>query len=403
MTTVAIICEYNPFHLGHAYQISRIREEYGSDACIISLMSGNFVQRGTPAIFDKYTRAKAALFGGVNLVLEFPFPFAVSGANYFAKHAVSIIDSLGVVDVLSFGVETNQVEQMHQLADCIATDAYEEKMKLHLENAEKHLGFAEIRERVLAELCPSLPRSLYREPNNILAVEYLVALKKRGSSILPHTVARTVDYHAKEVLSDGTASASFIRSLMTDGNFEIAMKNVPFHASALYQESISKGFWVKQSFVEWGKILLSHLRLAPASSAIFESSKELSHRIANAAVKAKNYSDLIDFSQTAHLTKARVQRAVLHTWLGTPSSFAQASPVYTQLLAADETGLKKLKQIHQNGHIKVLTKPADTHLLCPLGKTQADFCAKADGVYSLLQTSPGCGDEFFRKSPYCVR
>lgn len=403
MTTVAIICEYNPFHLGHAYQIEKIRSEFGEDTCIIALMSGNFVQRGTPAIFDKYARAKAALEGGVNLVLEYPFPFCSSGANYFAKYAVKIINSLDCVDYLSFGTETGNLKQISQIADAITSETYEQLLKSKLLTSNKNLGFAEIRESILLQLCPEIPPKVYRSPNNILAIEYLVALKKENSKIVPHTVKRTIDYHASTLTENGVASASYIRELLSNGNLGKALASLPEKTSALYQSAYLNGFWVDQNLELCSKLMLSHFRLVPYTDLCFECTEELMNRIYNSSQKAKNYFDLIKFSQAAHFTKARVQRAILHAWLGTPKDFCQTDPQYTQLLAADENGMTKLKQIHRCGTIKVLTKPAATHLLCPLAKKQADFCAKADSIYSLLQPSLGAGDEFFRKSPYCVR
>ena len=403
MTTVAIISEYNPFHSGHLYQIEKVREAFGDDTCIIAVMSGNFVQRGTPAIFDKYTRAQVALQSGVNLVLEFPFPFCCSGANFFARNAIDIVNKLNGVDYLAFGIEAEQLAILQELSNIICSESYEIQLKNKIKTSSKNSGFAEIRESVLTSIAPHIPCDCLRLPNNILATEYLVALKKTKSTIQPFAIQRTVDYHSQTATASGVASASHIRNLISENNIAEALLYTPQTASALYQSSYSNGFWASQDFDAFGKIILSHLRINTPQATIFECNDELTHRIKNAAYKAKNYSDLIKFSQTAHFTRARVQRAVLHILMSTPTDIGNAAPLYTQLLATDGTGMRKLKQIHRRGNIRVLTKPADTHLLCSLEKEQANLCAKADSVYSLLQPSLGAGDEFFRKSPYCVR
>ena len=403
MTTVAIICEYNPFHLGHLHQVETIRKEFGDDVCIVALMSGNFVQRGTPAIFDKFTRAKAAVQCGVNLVLEFPFPFCSSGANYFARNAIHILNELCEIDYLSFGVEENNIVTFNNVVNIICSEEYEQALAEEIKTSNKNMGFAEIREKVLLSLCRDLSSDFLRKPNNILAIEYLVALRQKKSKIKPHLLKRTIDYHANSASENGIASASFIRKLFNEKKVEDAIRFVPNCVSALYKNSFLNGFFAEQEFCDIGKMLLSYLRLSKKTADIFECTEDLSHRIRNASIKAKNYNDLIEFTQSSHLTKARVQRAILHSWLETPSSTAEEVPMYTQLLATDAKGMNKLKQLNKHSHIKILVKAANTHLLCPRGIKQADFCAKADSVYSLLQPGLGRGDEFFRISPYCVR
>ena len=129
MKTVAIICEYNPFHNGHEYQIKKIREEFGEDTRIVAVMSGNYTPRGEIAIMDKFTRAKCAVLAGVNLVLELPFPYSISSAEHFAKSAVKIIDSLGIVDYISFGSEIGDVVFLSDVANKMLSESYNEQIK----------------------------------------------------------------------------------------------------------------------------------------------------------------------------------------------------------------------------------------------------------------------------------
>ena len=403
MTRVAIISEYNPFHLGHEHQICQIRHDFGEDTAILAFMSGNFVQRGTPAVFDKYNRAKAAVLCGVNLVLEYPFPFCVSGANYFARFAVSALTAMGGIDYLSFGVEGNQIEDLVEIANLLKSKEYDTALKETIANCPQELGYAELREQAIRKVAPHISPSLYQSPNNILALEYLSALAQYHSPIKPHFVTRTVDYHSPKATPDGFASASYIRQLIMEKNFEQALQYCPNPSSALFQSLISSDLLAEQDCKLLGKMMLSSIRLRnSAAQNIFECTDELSHRIFHSAQKANSYQDLIQSVQTPRYTTARIRRALLHTFFGTKIAQDEV-PAYATLLGADQKGMTILKEIHQNHSFNILTKPSDTFKLCSLGQSQAEFCAKADRIYSLLVKGIHTGDEFQRSSPYCVR
>ena len=187
--TVAVICEYNPFHLGHKYLIDKVRERYGADCRIIALMSGHFVQRGEPAILDKFVRAKAAVLSGVDLVLEYPFPFCVSGAEYFARFGVSLLSDLKIVDVLAFGSESARPESLERVSDALLSDDFEEAMARCLRGEDKGDGYAKKRAAVLCERYGA-DRALLSSPNDILAAEYIRAIKRTGSDMVPCAVLR---------------------------------------------------------------------------------------------------------------------------------------------------------------------------------------------------------------------
>ena len=188
MKTVGIIAEYNPFHNGHKYQIEKAKELTGADYCIV-VMSGNFVQRGTPAFMDKYLRAKAALTCGADLVIELPVHYAAASAEYFASGAVAILDRLGVIDYLCFGSECGNIEILSDIADVLISESDEFKNVLK-QRLKEGVAYPKARNDAICAAAPHLTEYLdvLNYPNNILGLEYIKALKKRKSNIAPCTI-----------------------------------------------------------------------------------------------------------------------------------------------------------------------------------------------------------------------
>ena len=185
MKTVGIIAEYNPFHNGHAYQIAMAKKITSADYCIV-VMSGDFVQRGTPAIMDKYIRAHSALESGADLVLELPVYYAASSAEYFASGAVALLDKLGVTDTLCFGSECGDIAVLSALAEALLDETPQFK-KVLKQQIKSGASYPQARNHALSVTAPHLTGSLHvlQSPNNILGLEYIKALKKRQSRIQP--------------------------------------------------------------------------------------------------------------------------------------------------------------------------------------------------------------------------
>ncbi|MGN0547320.1 MAG: nucleotidyltransferase family protein, partial [Acutalibacteraceae bacterium] len=205
MNTAGIIAEYNPFHNGHAYLIQKAREA-GAD-CIVAVMSGNFVQRGEPALFSHPIRTRAALMNGVDLVLQLPVIYALSGAQSFAQAGVSVLEALGCVDSLVFGSECGSTEQITQAAVELSG---EEIKPLISEELSKGISFASARENALRRISPE-SADIIRKPNNILGVEYISAIRRIGGGMKAVTFARTGAGHDSSEACGYSASASMIR------------------------------------------------------------------------------------------------------------------------------------------------------------------------------------------------
>ena len=210
MKIAAIISEYNPFHKGHEYQIKETKSKGGATH-IIAIMSGNFVQRGYPALIDKYHRAEMAILGGADLVLELPVVYALSSAEHFALGAVQILNRLNGVSILSFGTEKGELDDLMPVAQLLSEESYDFKRSLK-EALAKGLSFPQARNLAIKEIFPTLDLDFLNKPNNILALEYLKALIKTNSTIEPFTLKRKdTGYHSLSLDPGKFASASAIR------------------------------------------------------------------------------------------------------------------------------------------------------------------------------------------------
>ncbi len=222
MKTVAVIAEFNPFHTGHEYMLSKIRETSRADNIIV-LMSGNFVQRGAPAVTDKYTRTKAALLCGADLVLELPLVFSLGSAPVFAEGAVHILNRLNCIDELWFGSETGEISSFNLPVDVLKYET-EEYSKLLRQNLKAGQPFPLARINALASLLSekeyASSREILSRPNNILGFEYCLALKKSGSRIIPKTILRLGSDYDSTVLNGSFSSASAIREALKNSRFK---------------------------------------------------------------------------------------------------------------------------------------------------------------------------------------
>ena len=400
MKTVAVIAEYNPFHKGHEHQLREIKRAFGEDTAIVAIMSGNFVQRGTPAILGKFDRARMAVECGVSLVLEMPFPFSASSAEYFAAAGVSIANDLGVVDVLSFGSECGDVALLSDVADKIQAPEFILQLREKLRGkTEKEKGYPRVLSEMLSEAYGDVfPTSLFL-PNNILSISYISALKKLRSSIVPHTILRTGS--DESAADEGVfAGATYLRSLLLSGEREEALKHVPQNLLPLWEEAYAHGL-APVSDASFSTALLAHLRLSDAPASTFaESGGGVLSLLRKAARKAHDLDSLYEIAATKKYTTARLRRATLFSYFGVTPAAMKAKPLYTQVLAMDQKGQKVLANIRKTAHISLLTKPADLHKLSLAARAQAELSYRADSVYALLSPAPQKADVFLRTAPY---
>lgn len=372
MTTVAVICEYNLFHNGHARLISAVKEHFGEDTCVVSLMSGNFTQRGLPAAADKYVRAHAALLSGSDLTLELPAPYAFSVAERFATGAVELLDKLGGIDYLAFGSECGDISPLALAAERFSSEEFECALREALACADRDESFIRTRQRVYGELYGSIELL----PNDQLGVEYLTALK--NTAIKPAVFLRTGDETATEsrkaFLSDDEATLSRL---------------VPESALALYRTA------VPASYEYLSRAVMSFLRLAdPLMLAEYEGmNTDLAYRFVRVARESKNSDEFLDTCATKKYTRARVRRCVLNCMLGVKADDFHGAD-YTLVLSADAKGRELLSHLRKKSRIPVYTKGSSV---------KNKLASRSDALYTLAFKEPCDAGGILRKSPLILK
>lgn len=400
--TVAIIAEYNPFHRGHKYHIEEIRREFGNDTKIIALMSGNFTQRGEIAIADKYKRAEWATLGGVDLVIELPFPYSMSSAELFAKSAVSIINSLGVVDYLSFGSEMGDIRELSKIAANMQMQAYRDAFSSLLQDESyKSAGYPAVSEAAYREVFKNEILGEVFEPNNILALEYIKAINEFNSKIKLHTVKRLgADYNDTKLSENEFASAAAIREALKSGNNDYT-SNIPDEILPSFLSAVNDGC-LSTDEEKLSSAIISHFRLNPPESgnAIFDVGGGLYNRLRSKSFEANNISSLVMSAMTKKFTTARIRRSVYYSFFGVTSSSVKELPEFTQVLAFNENGRALLKSIKERSGIAIITKPSSKDGLSEEAKLQKALLDRADSVFQLTKPKFYSGDYNLKSKPF---
>ncbi len=376
MKNAAIICEYNPFHNGHKYQIDEARRITGCDG-VVALMSGNTVQRGDFAVFPKDIRCKAAISGGVDLVLENPSIFVLRSAEGYASAAVKTLSALGNIDYLVFGAEHNNLDDLYKIADFLANETEEYKNMLAKELA---LGtsYAVARAKITAEFLGGNNAEILSMPNNLLAVEYLKAVIKQKSPLTPILIERKGAGHNSGVSAGGFASASFVREAFADGR-DIS-SYVPSDAYKFYAD----GVYVCINNAE--SAILSSLCLMPKETIANtpDISEGLENKIKADAMQATSLDTLFENVKSKRYAYSRIRRAILCAYLGITKEDAALEPQYIKILDFNEVGQR------------ILNLAKDTATL-PLAKSASPILKKdtamaiwkkeleIDRVYNLLK------------------
>ena len=360
MKIAAIISEYNPFHNGHAKQFRLIRERLGGDTVIVCLMSGNFVQRGEPALLPKAVRAEAAVACGADLVLELPVTAALSSAEGFAAGGVRLLDALGVVDELCFGAETADRDALWQTAACLRTPAFSEALRRELAGG---ISFAAARSRALAQL--GAAPEVVRQPNDILAVEYCKALQALGSQIEPAVFLRQGAYHA--VLPEGeNPSATSLRELARP---EAWAAYVPAAALAVYARHPAQ---YRRENGE--RAMLAVLRRMPEAefAALPYGSEGLWRKLYRESRRAGSVDALLDAVKSKRYARSRIARMCMCAYLGLDVDAMAMEPPYLRVLAMREPGRALLRQAHETSRIPLIQ--AGTRVRTPYFALETRAC-----------------------------
>lgn len=388
MKIAGIIAEYDPFHNGHAYQIAKTRDA-GAEAVVV-VLGGEFTQRGEPAWCSKYTRAKAALLCGADLVLEMPVPYAVGSAERFAEGGIKILDALGCVDVLSFGSESGSAEKIMDFARLFEKEEFIEEYKNALSEG---ISSPAARQKAAEKLAPELS-SVAANPNDTLGAEYCKWLLRLNSKIKPETVKRYGAGHGEAaVLKSGIASATYLRS------FEEPEDIFPFVPYKVY-ELLAKDY-------REGKLPFSEKKIEPAVLAVLRMMREedfakipdcaaegLYHRVYDAVREASSLEELYGLIKTKRYAMSRVKRIVSGAFLGLDDSVLKNADLpYIRVLGMNDTGAAVLKNAKESGcNIPISASLADLEKTSETARDFAVLEAKAEDVWQLGLPSPGkCG------------
>ncbi len=411
MKIVGLITEYNPFHNGHLHHIQEALRVTGADTAI-AVMSGDYVQRGVPAIMPKRLRAEMALKCGVAAVFELPVCYASGSAEYFAMGAVSLLDKLGVVDSICFGSECSNLEALSRIADLLLIEPgeYRTLLKKHLRDG---LSYPAARMRAISEyLCDPGISSILSDPNNILGIEYLKALKRLNSPIHPFTIQRAgAGYHDRELSKDHLSSASAIRSLLaysgsalqtdhTGGTFEDSSfsgilneleDQVPPCCLELLKDCRRVSYPVYQNDFS---LLLKYKLLNKRPEHLLrymDVSEELANRICSRLDNYFNYKQFCDLLKTREITLTRINRALLHIMLGIKKSDAAeyingGFHYYARLLGCRKDKEKLLSYISRKSTLPLLARLCEDSGLPAAGQKMLRNDILASNLYTSVVT-----------------
>ena len=334
MEITGIICEYNPLHSGHKAQLDRIRRDHGEDCGIVCLMSGNFVQRGMPAILDKSIRAEAAVKSGADLVLELPVTASLSSAEGFAAEGVRILSH--ICNRLSFGAETPEKEALLKAAKALLSEEFSSALRKHLDAG---LSFPAARQNALYDL--GLSGELLRSPNNILAVEYCKAILSQNSAMIPCPIYRPGSYHA-EIADQNAPSATSLRGMLY--RREDISAYLPSAAAPLFRDAPLHSL----SFGE--RAVLSKLRtMTPeAFSALPGGSEGLWRKLMHAAQECATLEEIATKVKSKRYTRTRIDRMILCAFLCITEEMLASPAPYVRVLAFNDRGREILKSARKN-------------------------------------------------------
>ena len=365
MSICGIVAEYNPFHNGHKYQIDKIKEETGAEA-IVAVMSGNFIQRGLPALFDKWTRARMALLNGVDLVIELPTYYAVSSAEYFATGGVGILNSLGIIDNICFGASTTDIDTLKRIANVLFLEPEGFKKLLH-SDLKRGASFPIARSNALKNFLKKEYDAKYiadilLDSNNILAIEYLKALQYLNSDIIPIAVKRKGgNYNSTEII-DNICSATAIRERLLKSDVAELNKVMPENCYSIMDQEIINGkapMYIKN----FEKEILYNFRKASADE-LFRLN-DVTEGLENTLKKCSNENftleDFIDEVKSKRYTKTRIQRITINSLLDIRKEEVEGykhNLQYIRVLGFTKKGEKLLSKIYNNCKLPVVTTVA---------------------------------------------
>ena len=357
---LGIIAEYNPFHNGHLYHLQNSLKLTNADYKI-AIITGNFTQRGSTSLIDKWSKAEIALKNGIDLVIELPLLYSISSAENFAEGAIKILNSLNVVDYLSFGAETDDISTLNIIADTLYREPKEYKNILSHE-LSKGLSYPKARENALLMYLQDIRRftNVLSNPNNILGIEYLKALKKFKSPIMPVAIKRVDVGYNDTTYTESIASATAIRNIVKNNSLDILKKVVPENSFSTILENIKIGHILPDLSVFEKQIIynLRNMSIEEITN-LPDVSEGLEYAIKNAANSCNSIVEFLSIIKSKRYTSTRLQRILLYALLNITKKDMQISRKtvpYVRVLGFNERGRYIISEVaRQNPKLEIVT------------------------------------------------
>ena len=397
MNITGIITEYNPFHNGHKFHLEEAKKQTNCDG-VICIMSGNFVQRGGPAIVDKWQRTEMALNNGVDLIIELPTFYAVSSAEFFAKGAVSILNSLGVVDNIFFGSECGDSKKLLEIAKVLVSED-SDFQNLLKRNLSLGLTFAKSREKSLIEyLNDEDINNIVTSSNNILGIEYIKAILKLGSSINPVTLRREgSNYNDKEISTSFSTATSIREVLKSSSPIENIKNLIPLESYEIFSKLQEENY----DFI-FDEEMFKYIKYKIQTNCInfnnlYEITEGLENKIIKEISSSNSYDEFILKIKSKRYTYSKISRLLTHIYLGLDNdcfkNIEDTNNLYARVLGFNKKGREILSLIKSNSSIPLITKVprfSDNPLL--------KFDLQATAAYSILNNKVNPYNDYL-KSP----
>lgn len=394
MNVVGIIAEYNPFHNGHFHHLETAKAITRSNNSVV-VMSPNFVQRGNPAITDKWTRTKMALLSGADLVIELPTPYATGSAEFFAKASVSLLNHCQMVNSINFGSENNDIDLLTQIADILVREpkTFKNALKKHLDTG---INFPSARAKALTDYCnldPDLSKlrrqvsEIIKSPNNILGIEYLKALNRLNSHMTATTLKRKgSNYHSQDI-TNHTPSATAIRRQILKGS-----KNILHAMPKSSYELLTKQEHYPE-FKDLSHFLCYRLLFSTPEKlrGIVGITEGLENRIYTVFKETQSIADMTEGIKSKRYTQTTVQRILLNIILQITKDDLKefeekGGPQYIRVLGFKKSSAHLLTRLHQQATLPiVMNLPKDYHKLSATGQKLLNLEVRATNIYSTLQ------------------
>mgnify|MGYP003294236980 CR=1 FL=1 len=395
MRIAGIIAEYDPFHKGHAAHIAATRAENGGNTThVVAVISGNFTQRGEPALLSKFHRAEMALAAGADLVLELPLPWAMAPAETFARGGVAMLDALGCVDVLSFGSECGDIAILKQLATVSKHPSYQDTLRNALADG---IPYAVASQAAASALLGDDAAARLSTPNNTLGIEYIRAATDLNANFDFFTLQRQGALHHETAPNQGFAAASLLRKWIREGDVEQDTNYMPEHTAPILFGSHAQGKTATSTHVLETALLARLRTMTPLDFASLPwLSEGLENRLYRSSRDAANYTDLLAELKTRRYPMARLRRVLWAALLGLSMRDCEGLPPYIRVLGMTKRGREILNAASPT--LPILTRTSQLNALDDRCRRIFDLECTATDLHALCTIHPEpCGTDYTQK------